>query len=132
GRSRCRSWAERRTGGPPVHDCRPELGQPSNDSSPAGWDDLGMSNPPITSNPRFLLFPQVDRAEASGERPVVRRYSLALLQPRRVRSGACMSCHRQAPEPLELGQRPGLGKPPLLGRTAVVLLADPLDGLGPA
>jgi len=42
-----------------------------------------MSNPPITSNPRFLLFPQVDRAEASGERPVVRRYSLALLPTRR-------------------------------------------------
>jgi len=42
-----------------------------------------MSNPPITSNPRFLLFPQVDRPEASGERPVVRRYSLTLLPTRR-------------------------------------------------
>jgi hypothetical protein len=38
-----------------------------------------MSNSPITSNPRLLLFPQVDRAEPEGKRPVVRRYSLTLL-----------------------------------------------------
>jgi hypothetical protein len=51
-----------------------------------------MSNPPITSNPRLLLFPQVDRAEPQGKRPVIRRYSLTLLssgsagsRPKRVR-----------------------------------------------
>ncbi|HWH09780.1 MAG TPA: hypothetical protein VG165_01525 [Solirubrobacteraceae bacterium] len=38
-----------------------------------------MSKTPITSNPRFLLFPQVDRPDAPGKRPVVRRYSLTLL-----------------------------------------------------
>ena len=38
-----------------------------------------MSKTPITSNPRFLLFPQVDRAEPQGKRPVIRRYSLTLL-----------------------------------------------------
>jgi hypothetical protein len=38
-----------------------------------------MSNTPITSNPRFLLFPQVERSESTGKRPVVRRYSLTLL-----------------------------------------------------
>jgi hypothetical protein len=38
-----------------------------------------MSNSAITSNPRFLLFPQVDRADPQGKRPVIRRYSLTLL-----------------------------------------------------
>ncbi len=46
-----------------------------------------MSNSPIVSNPRFLLFPQVDRPEAKGERPVVRRYSLTLLPTRREARG---------------------------------------------
>ncbi|HEX3875247.1 MAG TPA: hypothetical protein VHW26_13930 [Solirubrobacteraceae bacterium] len=51
-----------------------------------------MSNSPIASTPRFLLFPQVDRAEPQGKRPVVRRYSLTLLpstgtdRPKRARS----------------------------------------------
>jgi hypothetical protein len=38
-----------------------------------------MSNPPITSNPRLLLFPQVDHAGGKGKRPAIRRYSLTLL-----------------------------------------------------
>jgi hypothetical protein len=38
-----------------------------------------MNDSPITSNPRFLLFPQVDRADIQGKRPKVRRYSLTLL-----------------------------------------------------
>jgi hypothetical protein len=38
-----------------------------------------MSNPPISSNPRFLLFPQVARSEPHGKQPIVRRYSLTRL-----------------------------------------------------
>jgi hypothetical protein len=40
---------------------------------------LGMSDSPISSNPRLLLFPQVERSDAQGKRPKVRRYSLTLL-----------------------------------------------------
>jgi hypothetical protein len=45
-----------------------------------------MSNPPITSNPRLLLFPQVDHAGGKGKRPAIRRYSLTLLPTRADRS----------------------------------------------
>jgi hypothetical protein len=38
-----------------------------------------MRTTPPNSNPRLLLFPQVERPEAAGKRPVVRRYSLTLL-----------------------------------------------------
>jgi hypothetical protein len=60
-----------------------------------------MSDSPITSNPRFLLFPQVDRADVQGRRPKVRRYSLTLL------SGAAASA---AP--------PKVVRPPARGLTA--------------
>ncbi|HEY5197521.1 MAG TPA: hypothetical protein VIJ51_10900 [Solirubrobacteraceae bacterium] len=38
-----------------------------------------MSNSPISSNPRLLLFPQVERTDPQGQRPKVRRYTLTLL-----------------------------------------------------
>ena len=38
-----------------------------------------MSNPQTSSNPRFLLFPQVARSEPRDKQPIVRRYSLTLL-----------------------------------------------------
>ena len=56
-----------------------------------------MSNSPIASNPRLLLFPQVDRPDAKAERPVVRRYSLTLLPTRRAARGPRVA---QAPQGL--------------------------------
>jgi hypothetical protein len=54
-----------------------------------------MSNPPITSTPRLLLFPQVELAEPKGKRPVIRRYSLTLL-PTRAETGRAKAVHPTA------------------------------------